>query len=120
MWFVDSILVFVILVIAGIFLSAGWFLTQRLSSDAEKPETSRWLVQWMIKGFAVPFLIWAVVNTGWTGTFLPRMAFLRYTGVNTGGHAFEFLVVVAIGTFAISTYWCALTIGWVLALQGRE
>src|SRR6267378_2374815 len=98
MWFIDAILVFAILIIATVFLSAGWFLAHRLSSEAEQPETLRWLTQWTIKGFVVPFAIWAITNAGWTGMFLPRLAFLRFTGLTGSGWAFEFLVVLTIGT----------------------
>ncbi len=95
-------------------LGAGWVLAWRLAPEQRRPEHVRWLSVWCLKGLCLPLLLWALMNfgLGWNlPAFMPQIQAAQNSGK---GWFLEFLAVVAVGLFLISSYWAAGTTGWAL------
>ncbi|HZR18370.1 MAG TPA: hypothetical protein VFE51_13840 [Verrucomicrobiae bacterium] len=101
------------------FLSAAlvavtWLLTLRLAPEAKQGRFNRWLLGWTIKGLLLPALLWAILNIGisiYLQPFMPQVQAARNRG---GAWAPEYLFVNAEGLVLMSSYWSAMTLGWVL------
>jgi hypothetical protein len=108
--------------LSSVFVATPWVLTFPLTPEAKRPRMSRWLLSWTIKGLAVPLVLWATINVGlgWSlQPFMPEIQAARHRG---GAWIPVYLAVVAIGLFLVSSYWCAITLGWLLtsAAVGAE
>lgn len=87
---------------------------RRLSPGAGRAGHGGWLWPWAIKGLLVPFLLWVVMNVGVSfqlQPFMPRIQNAQNSGTNW---FFPFVEAVTAGGFAISSYWAAITLGWVV------
>ena len=105
--------------VSAAFAGAGWVLAGRLVPESRLIEHRRWLRGWTLKGLLLPMAFWALMNVGisWTlQPFMPQVQAAKNSGL---GWASEFLMVVAIGWFIISSYWAAITLGWTL-VQGTR
>ncbi len=97
----------------------------RLSREQERRQNLRRLLPWLIKGFMLPFALWVVMNLGisWQlQPFMPQVQAAQNSGTNWIP---AFLHVIAAGLFAVSSYWAAVTLGWVLfkigsGLEGED
>ncbi len=110
-------------------LSAGciafaWVSTLRLAPEAERSRSLRWLVPWSLKGLVVPAAIWFVMNLGLSFELQPFVPQIQ--AARSGGRSWIplFCQFFALGLFVISSYWAAVTLGWVLGrvpagLQGQ-
>ena len=95
-------------------VSAAWILSQGLTPERRQPQLRRSLVVWSVKGLVVPLAIWALMNVGLSWNLQPYMPQIQ-AAKNSGSEWFPvYLRVVATGLFVISSYWAALTLGWVL------
>ncbi len=87
----------------------------RLAPESERAQSWRWLLPWSIKGLAVPAVLWFVMNLGISfelQPFLPQIQAAR----NAGRSWIPLLCrALGMGFFVISSYWAAVTVGWVLA-----
>lgn len=103
-----------------LFLSAGpvalaWLMAYRLVPETEQPEIQRRLIRWSVKGLAIPFLLWILMNLHLSWRFQPFMPQVQ-AARNSGGAWFpDFLEVLGYGALMIGSYWTAVTLGWFLA-----
>jgi thioredoxin-like negative regulator of GroEL len=112
----QAIGVFIFLFFLGAALVATtWLLTLRLAPEPKRARIARWLLTWSLKGLLLPLVLWAILNVGvsrYLQPFMPEVQAAR----NHGGRWFpEYLFVNAKGLFLVSTYWSAMTLGWVVA-----
>ena len=104
----------VLFFLSALAVGAGWFLSEGLTPERRQPQLRRSLLFWSIKGLAVPLVIWALMNVGLSWSLQPFMPQIQ-AAKNSGGDWFTvYLRVVATGLFVVSSYWAALTLGWVL------
>ncbi|HEV2209229.1 MAG TPA: hypothetical protein VG167_10670 [Verrucomicrobiae bacterium] len=95
-------------------LGAVWALTLRLTPETKRARLRRWLATWSAKGLALPLCVWALMNIGLSWNLQPFMPQVQAAQNSGTGWMPEFVFVVALGFFLISTYWGAGTLGWVL------
>ena len=96
------------------FIAAGWLMAHRLAPASRRVQHTRWLVGWSIKGLAVPFLLWAIMNFGISWSLPPFMPQVQAAQNSGSGWFLDFLAVLAAGLFLISSYWAAATLSWAL------
>jgi hypothetical protein len=90
----------------------------RFASEEQRADSKRWLIRWGIQGLAAPTLIWLVMNFGISfevQSFMPELQQAQGTAdwlplywAYSGG-----------GLAVISSYWSALTLGWILWRTAR-
>ena len=100
-------------------LSAGFvalaiFLGFRLTPEDTRKPLRRWFILWGVRGWGAPVLLWAIMNVGISWTLQPFMPAVQAAKNRGGDWAPEFVYVLALGLFVISSYWCAVTLGWFL------
>ena len=91
----------------------AWHAEYRLVSEERRAESQRWLLRWGVQGLGTPAFIWALMNFGFSfeiQSFMPQLQRAQGTSdwfplycAYTGG-----------GLAVISSYWAALTLGWML------
>ncbi|HVV01710.1 MAG TPA: tetratricopeptide repeat protein [Verrucomicrobiae bacterium] len=104
------------------FLIIGAALAYRATPEDFKAEARRWLAIWFAQGAAAPAVLWALMNFGICyelPPFFPEIQVLKNSG---GPWVPEYLQVLTEGWFIIGSYWCAVTLGWILTrvFQGLE
>jgi hypothetical protein len=110
--------------LALLFLSSGlvalgWVIARRLASDTKRVDLQRWLVPWAIKGLGVPAGIWGLLNLGLSWQLQPFMPQVQ-AARNAGGPWFrEFLEVLGLGVFVISSYWTSAMLAWILVYTSK-
>jgi hypothetical protein len=102
----------------AIFCMAMWEWSSRLPSDQVRP-LRRWFYVWMIKGLLAPFLIWMLFNSAIFDALTPILPAVQWAKLN-GEWIAELISVATLGLFVIATYWCALTVIWVLIILWQE
>jgi hypothetical protein len=110
---------FSLLFLGIVFIAIPWGLSLRLTPETKRGRIVRWLLSWSIKGLLVPLALWATINLGLSWNlqpFMPEVQAARNRGGNWGS---EFLRVAAIGLIIISSYWSAITLGWLLTSATR-
>jgi len=111
-------LAFAILVSAG-FVVAVLHYTSRMVG--EQDGSRRWLWSWLWKGMGVPIFVWLAWNFGMLPGLPPVIAQMAQIQPGSQGWTQAFVVFTAAALFVISSYWAALSLGWLLfALAGRE
>jgi len=108
----------VLLFLSGAAVTAAWLLSQRLTPERRHPQLRRWLLHWSAKGLLVPLAIWALMNVGLSWKLQPFMPQVQAAQNSGMGWIPQYLRVLATGLFVISSYWAAMTLGWVLAEAG--
>jgi len=92
----------------------------RLAPEAAQSRELRWLAGWSGKGLALPLLLWMLMNLGLSFELQPFMPQIQ-AARNAGGNWLPvFLKVTAGGWFAISSYWVAVTLAWIVVRAGRR
>jgi len=87
----------------------------RLSREEDRQQNLRRLWPWLIKGFVFPAALWMLLNVGLSWdlhAFMPQVQAVKFRGISWLS---AYCQVSAAGLFAISSYWAALTMVWVLA-----
>jgi len=111
------VLLGIIVIVAGVWMPAS-NLWGRLP-NAQAAELRRWLRLWAVKGLAAPVVIWLIFNLGLAETFPPLM--LQIQAAPPGLATVKaWLQVAGTGFFVISSYWAAVTLGWLLAALGQQ
>lgn len=105
--------------LALVFLSSalvamGWIMAQRLTPDVQQVDLQRWLVLLAIKGLGVPTAIWVLMNLGLSWQLQPFMPQLQAARNAGGSWLPDFLEVLGLGVFVISSYWTAAMLVWIL------
>jgi len=105
--------------VSAVAVSAAWFLSHGLTPEKRQPQLRRSLVLSLIKGLLVPLAIWALMNAGLSWNLQPYMPQVQAAKNDGSGWFPVYLRVVATGVFVISSYWTALTLGWVVLEAGK-
>jgi hypothetical protein len=104
--------------LSGVAVGAAWVLSRGLTPEDRQPHLRELFLRWSAKGLLVPLAIWALMNVGfswWLQPFMPQVQVAQNRGIDWFP---AYVRVLAIGLFVISTYWTALTLGWVLIEAG--
>ena len=110
---------FSLLFLGIVFITLPWVLTFRLTPETKHRRILRWLVFWSIKGLLVPVVLWATINLGLSMSLQPFMPEVQAVRNRGGNWVPEFLRVAGIGLFIISSYWSAISLGWLLTSAAR-
>jgi hypothetical protein len=110
---------FALLFLGIVFVAIPWVMTFRLTPEAKRGRMFRWLLEWSIKGLVVPVALWAIINVGLSWYLPPFMPEVQAAKNSGGSWVPELLRVAATGLFIISSYWSALTLGWLLTSAAR-
>lgn len=110
---------FSLLFLGLVFTAIPWILGLHLTPEAKRRRLVRWLISWSIKGFLVPVALWAIINLGLAWNLQPFMPEVQAAKNRGGNWAAEFFRVTAIGLFIITSYWSAITLGWLLTSAAR-
>jgi hypothetical protein len=92
-------------------------LVFKLEAVDERPSIFRSWRNWFARGFALPALIWTLMNLGlpWLSWRLQPFAPAVQAAQRSGKTWFPiFATVCAAGFFVIATFWCAVTVIWSL------
>jgi hypothetical protein len=101
------------------FACMAWVMAHRLAPEHEKTRCHRWLLSWIIKGLAVPIVLWAILNAGVSWGLQPLMPQVQAAQAQ-GQWLPAYLRVLGHGAFIICSYWTALTLGWVIFKAGSR
>ena len=96
----------------------AWVSDYRLAGEIERPECSRRLRRWSIQGLLAPWLLWALMNFGFSfelQSFMPRLQKAQGTPLWLPLYA----GYIGAGFCVISSYWTAMTLGWIAWREGR-
>jgi hypothetical protein len=113
-----SVLLFLLL-LGATFTASTWVLAMRLSPETKHERMRHWLLVWLLKGLALPLVLWMLLNLGLSLELQPFMPSVQAAKNHGGNWAPAYLVVVATGLFIVSSYWSALTLGWLLVSASR-
>ena len=101
-----------LLVLSTISVTGAWVLSYGLTPERRHAQLRRSLL--------VPLAIWTLMNLGLSWNLQPFMPQVQ-AAQNSGSDWFqEYLRVVAIGLFVISSYWTVVTLGWTLVEAGKD
>lgn len=118
---VRGLAIFLMLTLLGMMLiSLAAVATYRLAAEGQRRPDLRWLMGWFVKGFFLPLCLWILMNWGISWRFEPFMPEVQAAKNSGGDWIPELLQVVGIGLFILSSYWTALTFGWVLARTAQR
>ena len=104
--------------LSGMAVCAAWVLSCGLTPENRRPQLRRSLLRWSARGLLVPLAIWALMNVGLSWRLQPFMPQVQAAQNSGSGWFPAYLRVVAAGLFVISSYWTAMTLGWVLVEAG--
>jgi hypothetical protein len=107
-----------LLFLGGVAVSAAWVLSYGLTPEGQHRQLRRSLILWSVKGLLVPLVIWMLMNLGLSWNLQPFMPQVQAAQNSGSGWFPEYLRVVAVGFFVISSYWTAVTLGWALIEAG--
>ena len=104
--------------LSGVAVSAAWMLS-RADPGEPAPATAPLVPpSGRPEGLLVPLAIWALMNVGFSWSLQPFMPQVQAAQNSGSGWFPAYLRVLATGLFVISSYWTALTLGWVLVEAG--
>ncbi len=105
---------------AAVFLvGVTGYMIYRLAPESEGRSAVMAEWPWFIKGFALPAVIWLLMNLGLSFHLQPFMPSVQ-RAQNAGSVWFlVFLGVVGAGLLLIASYWAAVTVGWLLFRVSR-
>jgi len=108
--------------LSAAFVFSTWAMVYRLAPEHRRQPQLHWLGFWSIKGLFLPIALWTVLNIGLSWSLQPFMPEVQAAQLGRGPWVPEFLRVVSEGTFIVSSFWTALTLGWALrrATRGLE
>ena len=109
-----------LLFLSVLFVTAAWVLVYRLTPEARRGRDLQRLLVWSAKGMALPVGLWAVMNLGICWSLHPFMPEVQAAQNIGGDWVAEYLRVLGMGMFIITSYWAAVTLGWTVVRTGRE
>jgi hypothetical protein len=110
---------FFLLCLGAVFITVPCVLTLRLTPEPKQRRVARWLVSWSIRGVVIPMVLWSVINIGLTWNLQPFMPEVQAARNRGGNWLPEYLRVVSLGLYFVTSYWSTLTLGWVLLSATR-
>jgi hypothetical protein len=115
-----GLITFLITLSGAVFLvGVSGYMIYRLAPEpqARQAVLAEW--PWFAKGFALPAVLWVLMNVGLSFQLQPFMPSVQ-KAQNAGTVWFPtFLGVVGSGFLLIASYWAAVTVGWLLYRVGR-
>ncbi len=96
------------------FAGLGWFMAFHLSPPDRHARVRAWLLSWSWRGLVLPLALWCVMNAGVSWALQPFMPEVQAARNSGGSWAGEYLRAVGQGLFIISSYWCGISLAWVL------
>jgi hypothetical protein len=93
------------------FIAIPWLLAIGLTPEKKRKNMQEWLITWSVQGVLVPIVLWAAMNIGISFSLQPFMPEVQ-AAKNRGAWASEYFQALGGGVFVVSTYWCAVTLGW--------
>ena len=90
-------------------VNAAWALAYRLMPQHRRKATLRWLLVWSLKGLALPWIIWLLMNVGLSWNlqpFMPQIQAAQNAGTNWLKPFFRML---GYGSFIISSLLLAVS-----------
>ncbi len=107
----------IILTVAGVWVPAS-NLWGRLPKT-QAADLRRWLRQWVIKGLATPLALWLICNSDFSESFPPILGQIQAAA--PGLATFQaWLDAAGTGLLVISSFWAAVTLGWLLVVIGQQ
>jgi hypothetical protein len=114
-----SLGIFTLLFLFGLGLAAlAWVSDYRLGREETWRESFHWLRRWSVQGLLAPWLLWALMNFGLSfelQSFMPQLQKVQGSPLWLPLYA----SYVAAGFCVISSYWTAMTLGWILWRAGH-
>src|SRR5580658_5746228 len=110
----------ILVILAGLagFCVVMWDFCQLLPPE-QNPHLRRWFKNWMFKGLLTPFLLWIIFNSAPWNWLPPLMPGVEFSKINcTMPDVMR--EGATLGLFVVSTYWAAVTVGWLLAVLSRQ
>jgi len=88
-------------------------LSQLPTKDSH--QIRNWLIQWFIKGAIAPIIVWILFNTGIFQN-LPDFVSSKMLSKMGWNNTDATLLMIFIGIIVITTFWTAVTSGWLIAM----
>jgi hypothetical protein len=107
-------ILFTLMVFGAGFVALAGVLSLRLVRAARREQLLRWLAPWSIKGLLIPIALWSLMNVGISWSLAPFMPEVQIALNRGQGWLAAFLTCCGTGVFVICSYWCAVTLGWML------
>lgn len=108
----------VFIALIGTFVAITHDLLHHLPTT-QSHEIRKWLVRWFIKGAIVPIVAWILFNSG-VFQNLPDFVSARMLQKMGGSNRDATLLLFFVGVIVITTYWTALTSGWLVAIVAEH
>ena len=102
-----------------LFIGLPWYLAFPLTPKPKRGRMSRWLLGWSGKGLFVPLLIWGLMNLGLSWHLQPFMPAVQKAQLRGGNWAPAYLEAFGSGLLIIGSYWCAITLAWIVNSAAR-
>lgn len=113
-----SLGIFMLLGFLGLGLvTLAWVTELRFETEEDRPESIIWLRRWSLQGLFTPSLIWAFMNFGFSFELQPFLPSLQIAK-GTVNWLPLYSACVASGFCVISSYWVAVTLGWIILRSG--
>ena len=109
---------FLLFLLSTVSVIAAWVLSYGLTPERRRAQLLRPLLLWSAKGLLVPLAIWALMNFGLSWNLQPFMPQIQAALNNGDPWLPEYLRVVAVGLFIISSFWTTMTLAWALLDAG--
>ena len=111
---------FLLFLLSTVSVIAAWVLSYGLTPERRRAQRLRPLLLWSGKGLLVPLAIWALMNFGLSWNLQPFMPQIQVAVNNGDPWLPEYLHVVAVGLFIISSFWTTMTLAWELLEAARR
>jgi hypothetical protein len=103
----------------AVFITVPWVLTLRLTPEPKQGRVAHWLLSWSLRGVGIPILLWGLINIGLAWNLQPFMPEVQAARNRGGNWAPEYLRVLGLGLYFVSSYWSTITLAWVLVSATR-
>jgi len=110
---------FFLLCMGAVFITVPWVLTLRLTPEPKQGRVAHWLLSWSLRGVGIPILLWGLINIGLAWNLQPFMPEVQAARNRGGNWAPEYLRVLGLGLYFVSSYWSTITLAWVLVSATR-
>jgi hypothetical protein len=99
---------------------AAWVLAFDLTPERQRSQLLRPLLLWSAKGLLVPLIIWTLMNLGLSWNLQPFMPQIQAARNSGNPWVPQYLRIVAVGLFVISSFWTTVTLACALLEAGAR